>query len=145
MSNWTHVAGIIRVDSFRFLDTSIDFDKLIGKTLDFDDIWEGTSRYKEFNQNPNEFLPLGSEGSLKMTVWDNPDKSAIAAYTVSIFGDLRDHDSADDIVNWFKHICTSGGLIIRQAVITAQNECNGERTWTYLEGVEYPDAENIKS
>ena len=36
MSNWTHVAGIIRVDSIRFFDDDIDFDREIGKECTWD-------------------------------------------------------------------------------------------------------------
>ena len=97
MSNWTHVAGIIRIDDLgRCLGTSyLNFERLIN-------------------------LPCGSEGALKMQVWENPDKSSLAGYTVSVFGDLRDHDSADEIVEWFKEICAI--FVVRQAAITVQNE-----------------------
>lgn len=109
MSNWTHVAGIIRID---------DLGKCFGgKPLNFAKIIEP--------------LPSGSEGSLKMAIWKNPDKSCAFSYVVSIFGDLRDHHSADEIVEWFKETCTK--LAVRDAAITAQNEWNGTVNWFYEE------------
>lgn len=109
MSNWTHVAGIIRVD---------DFGRCLGeKPLNLEKIIEP--------------LPYGSEGPLEMTVWENPKKYCVFSYVVSIFGDLRDHHSAEEIVEWFKKICAK--LAVRDAVITAQNEWNGTAIWVYEE------------
>ena len=116
MSNWTHVAGIIRIDHLgRCLgEKKYDFSKLIGKEIETDEDFEDAEK------NPEKYLPFGSETSLKMVVWENPYKSSLAGYTVSIFGDLRDHDSADEIVEWFKEICAI--FVVRQAAITVQNE-----------------------
>ena len=127
MSNWTHVAGIIRVDSIRFLDGDIDFDKEIGKECTWDskdEVW------KEFEEYPERFMPAGSEGTLRKVVWDNPNKSSMAAYTISIFGDLRDHDYPDEIVAWFRDICEE--FNVRNATITVYNELYGKRAWDYL-------------
>ena len=125
MSNWTHVAGIIRVDGFRVgSDTKPDWDKLLGKELRYRD---GLKKWEEAEDHPERFMPLGSEGSLIKTIWANPDKSCVAAYTVSIFGDLRDHDDPDIIIEWFKDQCSK--MFVRQAAITVNNECNGMRTW----------------
>lgn len=129
MSNWTHVAGIIRIDDFRFEDTIFDFDKLIGKELHFEDCFE---KWHDARNHPEKYLPQGSEGSLKKNVWINPDKEEITAYTVSIFGDLRDHDDPQEIVDWFKKICGRFASI-RNAVIVVENEINGQRSWAYPE------------
>ena len=126
MSNWTHVAGIIRVDDLRLGDKDLDFEDLIGREILYEspfEEWENADNY------PERYLPIGSEGSLQMSVWTNPDKSDLAAYTVSIFGDLRDHDSAQEIVDWFKKICEK--FLVRSAVIVAENERNGQVSWTY--------------
>ena len=127
MSNWTHVAGIIRIDHVRVLDGEImDFDNLIGKEC----LWESDMEtWKEQEEFPERFLPMGSEGSLQKTVWVNPDWREIPAYTVSIFGDLRDHHDPDAILDWFKNVCDK--LCIRNAVINAWNEWNGDRVWHY--------------
>ena len=129
MSNWTHVAGIIRVDSLRIDDIEeIDFDKIIGKEC----LWGSPSKvWKDADENPDKYLPMGSEGSLQKSVWENPDKSCLASYTISIFGDLRDHDSTSEIIEWFQEKCKS--LCVRNAVITVCNEWYGTETYTYVE------------
>ena len=126
MSNWTHVAGIIRIDDLRLEDTIPDFDKLIGEELHFEDSRE---KWNDASKHPDKYLPQGSEGSLMKSVWINPDEGMAAAYTVSIFGDLRDHDDAQEIVGWFKTICDK--FSVRNAVIVVENELNGQLTWTY--------------
>lgn len=128
MSNWTHVAAIFRVDSLRFGDNTIDFKEIFGQELRFND---GRDKFEEAQEHPDRFLPCGSEGSLEMSVWTNPERNCIAAYTVSIFGDLRDHESIDDVITWFDEKCES--LAIRQAVITVHNEYLGTKTKTYGE------------
>lgn len=124
MSNWTHVAGIIRVDDLAKClgEPPLNFTELIGKEVTYDD-WE------DVDKNPDKYLPYGSEGSLKMIVWENPDKIALCSYTVSIFGDLRDHDNAEEIVEWFKKKCAK--FDVRNATITAWNERYGTVNWTY--------------
>lgn len=127
MSNWTHVAGIIRIDDIRFGDTTLDFDKLIGKEC----LWDSSEDcWMDTHEHPEDYLPMGSEGSLEKSVWINPDKSCMAAYTISIFGDLRDHDDPNAIVEWFKKKVKS--LPVRQAVITVYNEWNGGVNWYYM-------------
>lgn len=123
MSNWTHVAAIFRVDGFR---RAYNFTEIFGKELNWNDSMD---KWRESEEHPEQFLPLGSEGSLEMSVWENPDSSCLAAYTVSIFGDLRDHDNIDEIINWFDEKCK--GIWIRQAVITVENEMYGTSTKTY--------------
>ena len=135
MSNWTHVAGIVRLDAVRCLRSHDDplFDKMFGKECLYNspsDVW------RDYEDHPDDYLPMGSEGSLHKSVWINPDKGEMAAYTVSIFGDLRDHDSTAEIIEWFKEKCKSVlkyDCWIRNAVITAENEWGGTETWTYKE------------
>lgn len=124
MSNWTHVAGIIRVDGM----AEQDFDEIIGKEC----LW-GSPRevWEDVRKNPNKYLPMGSEGSLHKSIWENPDKSCLASYTISIFGDLRDHYSTSEIIDWFKSKCKE--LWVRNAVITVNNELYGTETYTYKE------------
>jgi hypothetical protein len=130
MSNWIHVCGIVRIDDFRLEDNDVlDFDEIFGKECLFkspEEVWD--EQYK----HPERFLPMGSEGSLRKSVWINPDISHMAAYTVSIFGDLRDRDNCDKIINWFKRIVTNKNLSVRQAVITVMNN-EKTFTWTYEE------------
>lgn len=127
MSNWTHVAGIVRVDSFRGLfGKEPDFVEIFGKELLYDDPEEC---FDDAHKNPEKYLPLGSEGSLNMSLWINPDPSDVASYTVSIFGDLRDHHEPDEIIEWFKEKCSN--LWVRNACITVENDLKGTRNWVY--------------
>ena len=103
MSSWLHVAAVMRIDDIRVDDDHKDpnFDKLIGKECLYT---SSVSRWKDVKKHPENYLPMGSEGSLRKSVWINPDKSHCAAYTVTIFGDLRDRyeSDADMIISWFK-------------------------------------------
>lgn len=132
MSNWTHVAAILRVDSLRLSSNEeMNFQEIFGRELSF---YSADEVFDEAQSHPERFLPCGSEGSLQMSVWENPNRSCLAAYTVSIFGDLRDHDSVDEIIAWFDEKCRNLealAFIIRQAVITVDNERHGTKTKTY--------------
>lgn len=125
MSNWTHVSAICRIDDIRLSDIIPSFDQLIGRECLFD---SPRTLWREMADAPEEFLPCGSEGTLHKSVWINPHKSDMAAYTVSIFGDLRDHDDPQAVVDWFKELCSD--LPVRGAVIEAVNDLNGSVTWS---------------
>ena len=115
MSIWTHVNAAFRIDTFL---SEIDFEKVFGKELDY---WDDYQIWDEAEKNPNEFLPLGSEGSLKMHVWENPDKNCMARYTVSIFGDLRDVEDIEKVAWELMVKLDSADLMVRQAFVSATN------------------------
>ena len=132
MSSWVHVCGVMRIDDLRLRDGNPDFDELIGKECLFNDNYEV---WEDAESNPDKYLPMGSEGSLQKSVWINPDKNCIAAYTVTIFGDLRDcyEDDAKKIIQWFKE--KAENLLVRNAVICVEYEYGNKiETWTYGEG-----------
>lgn len=129
MSNWTHVAGIIRIDSMRYFENDLNFDDIFGKECLFESSEE---TWNELYKYPERFLPSGSEGTLQKSVWINKNKSFCAAYTVSIFGDLRDHDNPQEIIDWFERLINENDLWVRNAVITVENEWNGTMTWTWM-------------
>lgn len=120
MSCWTHVAAIVRVDGFRIFDDDIgpDWDAIFGKECLF---LASRENWEDAMEHPDKYLPMGSEGSLRKTMWTNPDLSHADAYTMSIFGDLRDYDSPETIIEWFKKIVNSDSLDVRQACITVTN------------------------
>ena len=124
MSVWTHVAAIVRVDS---LSEDYDFHQIFGRELEYEDSFE---KWKEYDEHPELFLPAGSEGSLTMSVWKNPNRSHIARYTVSIFGDLRDYADIYGIVEWFRKKVKE--LPARNACIVAENGVN-TATWALKE------------
>lgn len=117
MSIWTHVAGIIRIDDTRF----------------------GGSNVKKIKDLIEEGLPYGSEDSLKFEVYEAVERPSIAAYVVSIYGDLRDFDSSSEVIDWFKGVCykieemESDEIIsIRQAIITSRTEGRKSENWTFV-------------
>jgi hypothetical protein len=125
MSVWTHVAGIIRADGININDNAPqpDWDKIVGKEV----LWaSGTDVWEEYENHPERFMPCGSEGSLKKVIWTNPNKHSMAAYTISVFGDLRDYGDLDAIAKWFEDTCKQ--LWIRNAVLTVECELGSRLT-----------------
>ena len=132
MSVWTHVAGVVRIDAIRFDPNDIpDFDAIFGREWTFDDMWDDEPAYTDAVENPDAFMPCGSEGSLEKSVWVNPDRSSMASYVVTIFGDLRDYDSPVSIVEWFKKCCEK--VMVRQAIITVETEGREPIVYNYGE------------
>lgn len=103
MSTWTHVAAIFRIDAVK---------GFFGP--------QSREEIKEVLGRGNCTLPCGSEGSLKYDIWENKDDCSVAAFTVSVFGDLRDYEETDSIRKWFDSFCSK--FLIRQAVCLAQTE-----------------------
>lgn len=130
MSIWTHIAGVARFDCLRFSadEPLVNWDSIFGKEIQYEDDWGAWCDYEANSQN---YMPAGSEGSLQKTIWENPDMHCIASYTVTVFGDLRDYDSADDIIEWFKKALANSGLPVRNAVIVAETECGKPKTYVY--------------
>lgn len=135
MSIWTHVAGVIRIDDFRLDDRTNaqikrELTNLIGKELSF---YDSERKWNDQERHPEKYLPCGSEGSLELSIWINPKKNSLAAYTVTVFGDLRDYDSANEIILWFKKKINEirEHYMVRQATITAETECIDTKSWTF--------------
>lgn len=129
MSTWTHVAAVVRIDDFRFSgdQTIPDWNEMFGKECHYcssRELWDDCEKH------PEKYLPCGSGGTLRKTAWINPDPHQVTAYTVTIFGDLRNYDSPDKIIEWFKEKVDPGKIGIRQAVITATNGYE-TKTWAY--------------
>jgi hypothetical protein len=76
--------------------------------------------WDEQENHPEFYTPTGSEGGIEYDVWENPHKSDMASHTVSIFGDLRDYNTAEEIIEWFNKICKS--FWIRDAVLNIDIE-----------------------
>lgn len=125
MSVWTHVAAIFRIDSL-YREEGKFFQDILGKELSY---YDNREKWEEASKHPDRYLPSGSEGSLNMSVWEDPNPSSIAVYTVSVFGDLCDHENPNEIFEWFDRICKR--FMIRQAVITVDNTLKGTKTKTY--------------
>ena len=117
MSIWTHVVGVIRFDGLSFAGTP---EPDCGFTCDFEDNEDTWDRCN---------IPCGSEGSLQISKWINPEGSALARYTYSIFGDLRDYDDEKEIIDYFNRIVKD--QMIRQACFTFQVEGGDSHIFYY--------------
>lgn len=108
MSQWTHLAGLIRLDSVgaqlvRAFPGSIPEKlkaavvKALGNTCNFDSPREAWDQCT---------VPSGSEGSLQYSVFPNSEKDnhALSWGYVPIWGDLRDFGSEDvpKLAEWFE-------------------------------------------
>ena len=149
MSHWVHVAAIVRLDSLRWNNQSYvdEIKSHFGKsTADYPFDWDDDEKVDAFckaieesYEHPDEWLPGGSEGTCDMEIYEDPDQSAMAAYVVSIHGDLRDVDTGDHIIEWFKKKLSVKALEhkhfwVRQAVITVEEEYTDKvKTWTWTE------------
>lgn len=128
MSQWTHVNASFRLNSFRRIEDE-ELINIFGKSVDYynmdeveyDENWEVKDKEK--------YLPIGSEGTLEMSVWHNPNESCIASTTVSVFGDLRDYDDFDEIERWFNRCC--GVCSIRQAFCQVEVEGLGTKVFQF--------------
>lgn len=131
MSAWTHVAAIVRVDGWV---TNDDMTKIFGKEC----LWNSDEKvWDDMQKDMAAYLPAGSEGTLHMTVWINPDASSFPRYTVSIFGDLRDYWNGLDIIDWFRDkLKYIGDLSIRQACIEVVDGYSSSYTWSTGFGME---------
>lgn len=143
MSQWTHIAGTIRVDTFyRYSKTRRKIVEILGEPARFGD-------KSDWEQCP---LPIGSEGSIDYKIVktgketfskQNGKKSYggcdITAYAVVFWGDLRDFDKKDckKIDKWFyntiKKIDDYCG--VRQATIHVR--CNDRFNYVMTMVVEY--------
>lgn len=127
MSTWTHVAGVIRIDSVVPFSPSV-FEETLGRIL----TWESSPiLWKEFEKCPEKFTPTGSEGGIQYAVWENSNKSCLAKYTVSIFGDLRDYTNIKEIEDWFNNILYTKKFYIRDAILHITCDCMEEKTVKY--------------
>ena len=129
MSMWVHVAAVVRVDSFGPVSDE-QIENIFGKECLWEDDREVWDHMRDF---PEQYLPMGSEGSLQMSVWHNHRECDVPSTTVTIFGDLRDKDNAEYLVSWFKEKCDlcDKKFKVRQAVITVNAEYMGITTYTY--------------
>ncbi len=110
MSQWTHVAGIIRLDSMgncivRQVPTESKREKIeeavtkaLGNTCNFESTPEEDERCN---------VPAGSEGSLQHNVFpnsDDEDDPGVSWGYATIWGDLRDFGTEDvpKIKDWFQ-------------------------------------------
>lgn len=134
MSDWIHVSGVFNIDGVKNLtveEIEMSFEQLmdarLGKEVSFDDIWLHEA---EFESHAEEYLPLGSEGSLQKGICFNRVEDSVNIGVITVFGNLRDCCNVDEYIEWFKKKCEQ--FYIRQAIVTVTNGWE-TKTWTYGE------------
>ena len=124
MSQWTHVNSSFRLDSMEEIDDDKIYD-VFGRHVGYDDLCDFDGEYKT--------TPMGSEGSLEINIYHNPEDSHLASTQVSVFGDLRDFGGKwgiEKLKQWFDECCTK--FTVRQAIIQISDEYeNDDIIYTY--------------
>lgn len=114
MSIWTHVTGVIRLETGLKLDDNA-IENLIGKRI----LYKAPKELKdEYKEHPERFMPKGSTDSLNFHVYNHENKYELPSCIISIFGDLEDYSDTDEIIEWFKSRVKSSKYSVRQACIT---------------------------
>ena len=132
MSDWTHVAGVVVLDTFNFESVfSQDLPKKEEIIEAFKKYIGPLSPFGSYNREST--LPRGSEGALTYDVHIN-DSNHNAVVIVNIFGDLRDFSYPKQITDWFSKTFNEDALrdaailpYIRYAVLTAENDYHEEQ------------------
>lgn len=119
MSQWTHVAGIIRFDGL-FLGEELFPQPDLGKTCHYDSQQEDWDLCN---------VPCGSEGSLQHSLHTNPDEASMARWVASFWGDLRDYSNEREIVDYFNRMVKE--RMIRQGCFTVDVEFTSNNTYCY--------------
>lgn len=123
MSTWTHVNGSIRFDSIRFSAMNDKLKPELGNKVSFDDdeaAWDACD------------IPCGSGGSLDYSIIENKDISSMAAYVVTIWGDLRDYDNLEEIKKYLEKITKD--RMIRSGVVEINIESKTDTILCYDKG-----------
>ena len=108
MSVWTHVNCSIRIDAVRINDSGkskiTELKKKLGKIIEWEDL----------STVPDNPIPNGTEGSLRYQIIKNTDRASLAAYLIIIWGDLRDYNDHNEVLQYFKSVIE--GEMIRSLV-----------------------------
>ena len=126
MSQWTHIAGIVRIDAIMQDHTTVKphVKECFGNTVSFDDkseVWDKCT------------VPYGSEGSLQYDIvysghqdLEGTIKTASFSWgTVQIWGDLRDYDNHEEIYKWLVKVSSKlkeRHLYIRDIIVKVRVE-----------------------
>lgn len=121
MSQWTHVAGIIRIDSMAGIlsaDTiKLTLKALMGTPVTYEDL---------MGDDIETHVPMGSEGSLQYEIVKTRDENGLPWGHVAVWGDLRDYTDVEAIKVWFQEwiaaLCAETPSFIRSAVVTVRVE-----------------------
>jgi hypothetical protein len=111
MSQWTHIAGCIRIDSVVDPTVKLTLKNQFGNTVEFDSPEEDWNKCN---------VPCGSEGSVQYRIEQTGDDNSLAWGLIYIWGDLRDYDNVQEIYDWINRACQ--GLMIRSCSVKVDIE-----------------------
>jgi len=145
MSQWTHLAGTIRVDGFTLdpeqrANLAGTIRACVGPTCGFADQEESWSAVEDA-----KMVPLGSEGSARWKWQPYERDSSVMLGQINIWADLRGvgEDPAatvEEMRLWVEKICSNlkkASLSVRDAVLMVNIEYKGQ--WVvYLKEEEHP-------
>lgn len=138
MSQWTHVAGAIRIDALRTV-IPMDYEQavhdVIGQSTVID--WDSIDLRGIPNPSHGEDVPSGSEGPIEYLIHENPMKSSMAAFDVLVWGDLRDfgEEGVSAIGDWLAGIIVGvreHSMSIRSLIVKVDVEYGPSHTF-YLD------------
>lgn len=124
MSQWTHIAGFLRIDYLQMRESDNQLIDIIkekfGRTCDFH---SPEKSWDECN------VPMGSEGSVQYKVLLTYGHSSLARIVVLIWGDLRDYGDDKSIIDWVKK--STKDLILRAGIIQVDVEYRDSNFYGY--------------
>ena len=133
MSQWTHITGLILIDSMM---TWKQLHKKLSTIWGFD---------TEGSTDPS--IPAGSEGSVAFTI--NKARECGGSFgcgkeeiyhgaQIAIFGDLRDYDNAKELIDWIKAKTTEPpGILwhIREGIVMIHVEYQKTEVWMFKDDI----------
>lgn len=143
MSQWTHVAGTIRVDGLSGASGDVPraeemllLKSILGPTFSYCDSVE------KFEKCKAEGLPIGSESSIQYRINIYGEEGSMDRGTIVIWGDLRDYDNVDEIRMWFFKSLAAlqfdvSTFDVREAVLVIDVEFSGKKIVLLYDEGEY--------
>lgn len=121
MSTWTHVNAHFRFNSFVVdrcdYNNVREIEKFIGPEFTFKDVLLGEKKFNRYHDKKST-LPRGSEGSLGYHVYLTGHESH-ERVNIAFYGDLRDFDNAQAIIDYFESFLNAEGahIYLRSGVV----------------------------
>lgn len=103
MSKWTSVLAVIEILQVKKPELGLTYIEAIGPNEEFADI----DLIYESWRNSENYIPCGSEGSLKFEIKAVED----CKYLVTIYGNLRDYSNYTEIVQYLNRIKNNNTIV----------------------------------
>lgn len=135
MSDWTHVAGVVVLDTYNFNSKYAEGLPSEEEVIEnFKGYLGEISTVLDYKRDIK--LPRGSEGSLRYNVRIDNTSGYNSFVVIDIYGDLRDYSSQEQIIKWFTDTFDEEKLenepnilpYINNAILTVENEYSDEQS-----------------